>query len=184
MAAVNVNAEVSNLDSELSSYDALVRPIEDQMARSIWRIARTAEDAEDALQESLVIIWKQRTRIERHPHPRALVLRICVHCACDALRSRLRRGARQTPLADLDALVAKDCPVESRLHAAELREDIAHALVRLPHRQATAVVMRDILELSYDEIGAALGCSAGTVRVHVNRGHKKLSKLLAHLATY
>lgn len=180
----NVNAEVSNLDSEQSSYDALVRPIEDQMLRSIWRITRVAEDAEDALQESLVIIWKRRTRIERHPRPRALMLRICVNCACDVLRSRLRRGSRETPLADADALHAKDCLVAERLHREELREDIARALVQLPSRQATAVVMRDILELPYDEIGAALGCSAATVRVHVNRGHKKLSKLLAHLATY
>ncbi len=88
------------------------------------------------------------------------------------------------PLADADALHAKDCPVGERLHGEELRDDIARALVRLPNRQATAVVMRDILELSYDEIGAALGCSAVTVRVHVNRGHKKLSRLLAHLAPW
>lgn len=171
------------MDSEPSSYDALVGPIQDQMLRSIWRITRVAEDAEDALQESLTIIWKRRARIGRHPCPRALILRICVNCACDVLRSRLRRGSREKALIDPDALHAKDCPVGQRLHSQELRDDISRALLRLPSRQATAVVMRYILELSYDEIGGALGCSETTARVHVNRAHKKLSRLLAHLAS-
>ncbi len=76
----------------------------------------------------------------------------------------------------------RDCPVEERLCNEELRDDIAHALVRLSSRQATAVVMRHILELSYEEIGSALGCSETTARVHVNRACKRLSRLLAHLA--
>ncbi len=170
------------MNAEPSSYDALIRPLEDQMLRLIWRITRVAEDAEDALQESLTIIWKRRARIERHPCPRALVLRICVHCACDVLRARLRRGSRETAAIDPDAFHARDGAVGERLHRQELRDDIFHALVRLPSRQATAVVMRHVLEMSYEEIGDALGCAEATARVHVNRACKKLSRLLAHLA--
>jgi RNA polymerase sigma factor (sigma-70 family) len=170
------------LSSEPSSYDALILPIEDQMMRSIWRITRVAEDAEDALQESLTVIWKRRERIEQHPCPRALILRICVHCACDVLRARLRRGSRETTLTDPDTLHTEGCSVDARLRGEELRDDIALALVRLPSRQATAVVMRHILELSYEEIGGALGCSETTARVHVNRACKRLSRMLAHLA--
>jgi RNA polymerase sigma factor (sigma-70 family) len=170
------------LDSEPSGYDALVRPIQDQMLRSIWRITRVAEDAEDALQESLTIIWKRRTRIQRHPRPQALMLRICVNCACDALRARLRRGSREMAMTDPQAFHATDGPVDQRLHNHELRDDISRALVRLPNRQATAVLMRHILELSYQEIADALGCSEATARVHVNRACTRLSQLLAHLA--
>jgi RNA polymerase sigma-70 factor, ECF subfamily len=170
------------LNSDSSNYEALVRPHEDQMLRSIWRITRVAEDAEDALQESLTIIWKRRARIAQHPRPRALVLRICVHCACDVLRARLRRGSRETAMIDPEAFCADARPVDRELCGRELRDDIARALVRLPSRQAAAVVMRHILELPYQEIGDALGCSETTARVHVNRACKKLSRLLAHLA--
>jgi RNA polymerase sigma factor (sigma-70 family) len=178
-----VNSEVSVLNPKSSSYDALILPIQDQMLRSIWRITRVAEDAEDALQESLTVIWKRRARIERHPCPRALILRICVHCACDVLRAQLRRGSRETTLTDPNALHAEGCSVDERLRNEELHDDIARALVRLSSRQATAVVMRHVLELSYEEIGGALGCSETTARVHVNRACEKLSRLLAHLAT-
>jgi RNA polymerase sigma-70 factor (ECF subfamily) len=170
------------LDSESSAFDDLVRPVQDQMLLSIWRITRNAEDAEDALQESLTLIWKQRTRIQRHPYPRAFILRICVHCACDALRARSRRGRREKSLADSDVLQAKGGPVDHRFHVRYLHEDLSRALVRLPERQATAILMRYVLDLSYEEIGNALGCSAATSRVHVNWACKRLSGLLAHLA--
>jgi RNA polymerase sigma-70 factor (ECF subfamily) len=172
-----------HLDSELSSYDALIRPIQDQMLRSIWRITQVAEDAEDALQESLILIWKRWARIERHPRPQALILRICVNCACDVLRARLRRRSREKALVDPNLMHAKDCPVEQQVHGQELRDDISRALLRLPSRQAMAVSMRYLLELPYEEIGDALGCSETTARVHVNRAHKTLSRLLAHLTS-
>ena len=76
----------------------------------------------------------------------------------------------------------KTVPSKDSCSGEELRDDISRALVRLPSRQATAVVMRHVLELSYEEIGGALGCSETTARVHVNRACKKLSRLLAHLA--
>jgi len=164
-----------------SGYDALIRPIQDQMLRAIWRITRVVEDAEDALQESLTIIWKRRTRIERHPRPQALILRICVNCACDVLRARLRRVSRESALVEPDAIHAKDCPVDRGLHEEELHDDIARALVRLPKQQTTAVLMRHVLELPYEEIAESLGCSERTARVHVSRARKRLSRLLAHL---
>jgi len=170
------------LDFEPLDYDALLRPIQQQMLRSIWRITRVAQDAEDALQESLAIIWRRRARIQQHPRPGALILRICVNCACDVLRARLRRGSRETALIEPDAICAKDGPVDQRLHNRELRDSISRALVRLPHREAAAVLMRYMLELPYPEIGDALGCSETTARVHVSRARKKLTRLLAHLA--
>jgi RNA polymerase sigma-70 factor (ECF subfamily) len=170
------------LGSQPSGYDNVLRPIQDQMLRSIWRITRVVEDAEDALQESLTIIWKRWARIERHPRPRALILRICVNCACDALRARLRRGSRETVLLEPDAIHAKACPIDQRLRDRELQDYVSQALLQLPRRQATAVLMRYVLDLSYQEIGDALECSEATARVHVSRAHKTLSRLLAHWA--
>jgi RNA polymerase sigma factor (sigma-70 family) len=167
------------LDSEAPSFATLVGPIQDQMLRSIWRITRTDADAEDALQESLTIVWQRRERIARHPRPQALVLRIAVHCACDVLRAKLRRQTRETPLADAQALPAAACALDARLRDQELHAAVVRALVRLPTRQATAVVLRFVLEMSYDEIAAALACAPATARVHVNRACQRMRRLLA-----
>jgi RNA polymerase sigma-70 factor (ECF subfamily) len=170
------------LGSQWPGYDTLLRPIQDQMLRSIWRITRVAEDAEDALQESLTIVWRQRARIQRHPRPQALILRICVNCACDVLRARSRHRSREIALVEAEAVRARECPVDHRLRQEELHDEITRAVVRLPKQQATAALMRYVLELPYKEISEALGCSERTARVHVNRARKKLSRLLANIA--
>ncbi len=85
---------------------------------------------------------------------------------------------------ELDAIHAKDTPVDERLCNEELRDGVTRALVRLPRRQATSVLMRYVLELPYREIGDALACSEATARVHVNRARQNLSRSLAHLASF
>ena len=72
-------------------YECLIRPVEDQMIRSVWRIVRDPDETEDAFQEALAKIWLNFSKIRRHPNPRALILRICTNAAYDALRRNARR---------------------------------------------------------------------------------------------
>ena len=72
-------------------YDALIRPLEPRMMRTIWRIVRQREAAEDALQDALAVIWKKRDIVARHPKPEALILRIAVTTAYDTVRKSRRR---------------------------------------------------------------------------------------------
>ena len=89
------------LDNREFDYDLLVRPMEGRMMRSIWRIVRHREAAEDALQDALAVIWKKRDAVARHPKPEALILRIAVSAALDAVRKNRRRLRHETPgLAD------------------------------------------------------------------------------------
>ena len=48
-------------------YERAVEPIEDRMIRSVWRITRDVQDAEDAMQDALVRIWTHRVRIAATP---------------------------------------------------------------------------------------------------------------------
>ena len=51
------------------TYDRIIRPIEDRMIRSIWRIVRNPQDAEDAMQDALLTVLKRWDRISRHAKP-------------------------------------------------------------------------------------------------------------------
>ncbi|MCK7462047.1 MAG: hypothetical protein MZU84_08305 [Sphingobacterium sp.] len=75
-------------------YDSLVRPLEPRMMRTVWRIVRHEEAAEDALQDALAVIWKKRDAVARHPNPRALILKIAVAAA---LRRRPEEPAAAQP---------------------------------------------------------------------------------------
>ena len=59
--------------------------------------------------------------------------------------------------------------------------DIAEAVGRLSPKLRIAVLLRYFEDLSYDEIGRALGCTTGTVASRLNRAHAALARDLAHL---
>ncbi len=160
-------------------YDALVKPVEAQMLRSIWRIVRERQSAEDALQDALTIIWKKREAVARHPNPRALILRIAVTQALESLR-KSRRRLRHEVHGDKDVEAREPFdPAPNDTLSPELRSAVLEAVHRLPKRQAAAVLLRVIEEQSYKDIALAMGCSEPTVRIHVMRGKAALIRRLA-----
>ena len=89
------------MTDDTTIYDDLIAPMEAIMMRSIWRVVRNADLAEDALQDALSVIWKKRFQIQLHPNPPALILKICLNTAYDSLR-KLKRMQRQIDLSSLD----------------------------------------------------------------------------------
>jgi len=173
-------AEISVPDDK-TFYEDLIAPIEFQMMRSIWRVVRQAELAEDALQDALAIIWQKRELIRRHPNPRALILKICLNSACDMLRKRKRRMPHDASLISLESSDVLDEADRDGLERRQLEEEVLKAIGRLPKKQAAAVLMRIVQDQPYDVIAQALGCSEVTARIHVSRGRARLSRWLSHL---
>lgn len=160
-------------------YDELIAPLEATMMRSIWRIVRKADLAEDCLQDALTVIWKKRLEIRSHPNPPALILKICLDSAYDALR-RIGRMKRQTDLSPLDNAPA-DQGADRSLEEGEFEQQVRRAIRRLPKKRALAVMMRLIHEEPFSAIAQALGCSEVTVRIHISKGRAQLRKWLSPL---
>lgn len=161
-------------------YERMIRPIEQQMMRSVWRITQDANDADDAFQEATIQIWQRLRKIRAHPNPQALVLRICTNVACDVLRRKSRRRNREQSSSSKDLDISSPDVAALKL-SHERREEVTAAIARLPERQATAVTMRFLLYCPYEEIAQALDCAEATARVHAARGLSRLRDLLAHL---
>lgn len=128
--------------SDSSDYDSLVRPIEDQMIRSVWRIVRDPDDAEDAFQEATAKIWKRLRRIRRHPNPQALILKICTDSAYDVLRRRLRQALNKEQESVIAALPDPEPSAVQHLISHETQAEIFKAIGQLSPKQGTAVLMR------------------------------------------
>lgn len=177
----STDSEATLKDQEIRSYEQLIAPIEARMMRSIWRIVRHPEAAEDTLQDALTIIWKKLDRICRHPNPHAFILKICVNTAYDTLR-KSRRIRQREESAEIQDLPSESPGIGSeRLEQKNLEAEIMDAIRRLPKKQALAVLMRIVQEQPYDSIAQVLDCSEVTVRIHVSKGRLKLSQWLSHL---
>lgn len=169
------------MDQRQAEYEQLIAPLEARMMRTIWGIVRDPADAPDALQEALTAIWTRWDRLQRHPNPEALVLRICANTAYDALRRRRRRLRRfETEGAPADLPDGAPSAMQ-RVEAAEQQNRVRAAIASLSRNQATAIVMHAVEDMPYEEVAAAMQCREVTVRTHVARARAKLRSLLADL---
>ncbi|MEW6236500.1 MAG: RNA polymerase sigma factor [Candidatus Omnitrophota bacterium] len=169
------------MNEDRCPYERLIRPIEDRMIRSIWRIVRDPDDTRDALQEALSIIWKRIDRVQEHINPAALILKICVDAAYDALRRKMRRLDHEENDAAIPEIPDRFPLALERLMGEDMEKEIMEAIAQLPRNQASALLMRIVQEHSYADIAQALGCSEATARIHASRARAKLSLLLSHL---
>lgn len=162
-------------------YEELIAPLETRMMRSVWRIVRNADLAEDCLQDALFIVWKKRLQIRRHPNPTAFILKICLNSSYDALR-RLERLRRHTDLSRADNTPAQaGYNTDRNLEEEEIEKQVQQAIRRLPRKRALAVMMRLFQEESFEDIAQALSCSEVTARIHISRGYAQLRKWLSPL---
>jgi RNA polymerase sigma-70 factor (ECF subfamily) len=174
----------SPVTDDRTMYDELIAPLEAMMMRSIWRIVRNADLAEDSLQDALTVVWKKRLKIRLHPNPPALILKICLDAAYDSLRRR-DRMRKQTDLIQLNDVPAPSYSHPDRdLKEREIEDQVQQAIRRLPRKRALAVMMRLIHEESFEAIALALDCSEVTARIHISKGRAQLRKWLSPLCQH
>jgi RNA polymerase sigma-70 factor (ECF subfamily) len=174
-------ADTSQVFDREAEFERLVLPLRDRMMRTVWRVARDPELAEDAFQEALVTTWRKLPELASHANPTALVLRICLDAAVDQLRARQRRRRLTAPLERAGGAAAPDESPARQAEASEQTRLVLTALARLKGQQATALLLRAIHELPYATIAEVLRCSEPTARVHVSRAREKLRQWLSHL---
>ena len=152
------------------------------------------DEALDAAQEVFVRLF---TRADKY-HPsgsfRAWLFRIATNVAIDAIRSRRRRffgwsRRQKRPLEqsraqsdDLSLLPDPRIGALDGLIDRERAETVRSAVQTLPAKYRAALVLRDLQDLSYEEVADVLGIRVGTVKSRVNRARNLLREKLSNHA--
>jgi len=109
--------------------------------------------------------------------------------AVNLAKNEIRRRVRAKDVVSLDMLVemtgdsgrftADPGPrPDRRLRQREVQEHVARALARLPEKYREVIVLRDVQQLSYEEIEQVLNIPGGTVRSRINRARTSLQEML------
>ncbi len=141
----------------------------------LLRSGRTAEEAEDLVQEALIVIHTQRHTFDPEQPLTPWVYAIARYKLIDHLR-RTRRTMTDVPLenANADDILASDDAA-----AAESQFDLAKLLERLPERMRLSLQYVKLEGLSVAEAADRCGISQSAVKVNVHRGLKILTALIA-----
>jgi len=137
-----------------------------------YRLTGNREDAEDLVQE---VLLRVRRGLETY-QPGSMegwLSRIATNAFLDEVRRRRRRPEDLLP-EDPDWVLPPAPGADDALAAEALPDDVQAALRRLPEDFRAAVVLCDVVGLSYQEIGEALGIPVGTVRSRIHRGRALL----------
>jgi RNA polymerase sigma-70 factor (ECF subfamily) len=148
-----------------------------------YRFSGNYDDAQDLTQEVFIKLFKALDTYDRRSNFHSWMMSVCRNLCIDHYRRRRREEERVTREVDPDSLVS-DAPIARPETELERQDQVAlvrAALVRLGPTVRTAVILRDIHELSYQEIAQRLNLPEGTVKSRINRGRLELGRHLRHL---
>ncbi|HSB90674.1 MAG TPA: sigma-70 family RNA polymerase sigma factor [Anaerolineales bacterium] len=152
--------------------EALVRDYARPIHAYLWRLLRDPSAAEDCLQDAFLQAAASAAKGERIHHPRAWLYAVATNAA-NSYGRRLARGREREQAMDSDLPDHASGVPEAAERRERLRR-VDEAVRRLPAKQRAALVMRKYQELSYPEIGVALGCSAASARANVYQALRRL----------
>ena len=199
LASALANArEESSIVAELKAgsedaYAWLITHYHQQVYGLVYRIVSNPADAADTTQEVFLKVFRGMRHFHGESSLKTWIYRIAVHEACNSKRWWFRHKRRETslePAAEQVAVGAAEntglknlledqgeSPFESLAHE-EIRARVEQELRQVPEPFRTAVVLRDIEDLSYEEIAEVTRASLGTVKSRLTRGRDLLKKRL------
>lgn len=164
------------------AFGALMTRYEKQVYHQALRLLANSEDAADVTQEVFFKVWRSLPSFQGESALSTWLYRLTDNAAIDLLRrEKKRRGntSLDDDAAKWDSTLADPgATPEQALERLELRQAVADGLSRLSVEHRQVLVLREINGLSYEEVGAVLGLSAGTVKSRIARARTALAKLL------
>jgi RNA polymerase sigma-70 factor (ECF subfamily) len=168
------------------AYESLVRTHAPRMLAVARRLLRSADDAEDAVQDAFLSAWRALGAFEGQARLGTWLHRITVNAALMKLRSRRRKP--EASIEDLqprfledghhEALPRRWKDADQVLAHKELRERVLDAIDGLPETYRNVLLLRDIEELDTAETARTLGISENAVKTRLHRARVALREVL------
>ena len=157
----------------------------------VYRILTDPADAADTTQEVFLKVFRGMKHFHGQSSLKTWIYRIAVHEASNRRRWWFRHKARETSMEPLENSGAQgsgltmqetlvdegESPFDSAAHK-EVRARVEEELRNIPEPYRSTVILRDLEEMSYEEIAEVLDISLGTVKSRLTRGREALRKRL------
>ena len=171
-----------------AEFEDLVTPYLHKLSRFAFHLTRDVAQAEDLMQDTLLKAHRFLQSFERGTNFEAWIKTIMRNAYCSWLRTRLRENLISMDAFDHSVAWGMHVAIEEPA-VAELDEltvalpylvtdEVLQAIETLPEDFRTAVLLADMLDYSYKDIGSITGCPVGTVMSRIHRGRRRLKAQL------
>jgi RNA polymerase sigma-70 factor (ECF subfamily) len=171
-----------------TAYAWLIGEFQQPVYGLVYRIVNDPADAADTTQDVFLKVFRGINHFHGESSLKTWIYRIALHEAANRRRWWFRHKAHEIQIEPVDAgecacredqLADRgESPFDSCAHA-EVQATVEKALASVPEPYRTALILRDLEEMSYEEIAEVLQTSLGTVKSRITRGRGALRKKLA-----
>ena len=173
---------------EKHAFELLVTKYQRRLGRLISRFVRNSAEAEDVTQEAFIKAYRALPAFRGDSAFYTWLYRIGINTAKNYLVAQGRRAPTSTPLDVEEAEAFEDAALlhevatpENELMSKQVVEVVNASLQQLPEDLRTALTLREIEGLSYEEIAAVMNCPIGTVRSRIFRAREVVATNLRPL---
>lgn len=169
------------------AFEQLVQIYQNKVYALSFRYMGNEDDAYDMAQESFIKAYRSLRSFKGDSSFGTWIYRITTNVCLDEIRRRKRRIvplSLDEPVATLDGQeiekeIADNSLAADRIYEQkEFSEYLQGLLDEMKPEHKTAIILRDVMELSYEEIAEVLNCSIGTVKSRISRARSVLQKKL------
>ena len=150
-----------------SEFEKLILKQKEKLFRFALSILRNSDDAQDAVQEVVMKLWKNKRKLDHTRNLESYCLNAVKNHCFDVLR-------KQKQILNYEKTSNNDYIKEPDFEQVDMIEKIKQELYRLPTQQRMAIELKDFQDLDYEEISEILNQSVNAIRANVSRGRKKL----------
>ena len=169
------------------AFDALVLKYQHKLVKLVMRYVRNPAEAEDIAQEAFIKAYRALPQFRGDSAFYTWLYRIAINTAKNAVVSRDRspidynvdRNSTDTDESyDMQGRMKDSETPEGLVLTDEIRSTVNAAIDALPEDLRTAIVLRELEGLSYEEIAEAMACPVGTVRSRIFRAREAIDRRL------
>lgn len=153
--------------------------LQGELLGTLFYLTGSREDSQDALQEAFIKCWKNIDQVEQVRNLRAWIFRIVLNTGRDIRQTAWRRKRQGMPQEDQMVETADAGPVDQAL-SNERDSRVRDALHHLRDEEKEVFLLRQNGDLTYEEIGKALGVPTGTVKTRMRMALQRLREAVGH----
>lgn len=174
-------------DGDEVAFQEIVRRYRNPITNFIYRMIDDYDRSVELAQETFIRIFTSASRYQANYSFSTYIYRIASNLAISELRRRKRRRfvSLFSPFVNDDGETVEIDPpdlaprVDETMIEEERRRAVARAITSLPEKYRSALVLRDVEGMSYDQIAEVLSLSEGTVKSRINRARNLLKEKLS-----